>query len=101
MARYKGFKKIDIINKLEAIKKAYGINVYNILIDFIKESDKPYLSYSKNICFRSFGSICIYDSLITELNLNYNWPSPGLRAESTNKLFDIEYVEHDIILALK
>lgn len=101
MARYKGFTKLEISQKLHEIGKKYGRDTEQQLIDFINNADKPYISISNNICFRDFGSFGSYLQLLDNLGLEYKWTEPGYYAEAFSELFDIDYCEHDIILALK
>ena len=99
MSRYAGFTKQDIINKLDIISKNNKEQA-QILREFINDSSDQYISASKNICFRTWGPINYYYMLINQLNLKIKWNEAGLSATAKTKLFSIDWVEHDIILAL-
>ena len=99
MSRYTGFTKQDIINKLDLISKN-NKEYAQILRDFINVSSDQYISASKKICFRTWGPINYYYMLINKLNLQMKWLEAGLSATAESELFSIDWVEHDIILAL-
>ena len=71
-----------------------------ILVDLAMSSSQPYISASLNYCYRSYGSFAYYSLLCEQLNIKIKCVSSGLSYEAKGNGYELEWVEHDIILAL-